>query len=180
MWKRIEGYMWPYRINEEAQVQKLYRGEWVELKPQLSKGRTRAVVKMRTAENKPVNVPLVHLMADAFMGGRREGMCIIHKDGSKLNCRYWNLAFATRKEAGALARGGRSRPILKIAPDGEVVEIYPNARKAAKKEYISRHAIMARCNNEIQKPFDLTGYNYQYEDAPGRKKWGISKKGECV
>ena len=31
MWKQIDGYRWPYRINEGGKVQKLDGGVWVDL-----------------------------------------------------------------------------------------------------------------------------------------------------
>lgn len=60
------------RINREGCVQKqLDDGSWYTLKAYMSGGRSRAVVKMRSKDNRKIEVPLVWLMADAFMGGRR-------------------------------------------------------------------------------------------------------------
>ena len=73
-WVEIHGYRFRYQINREAVVRKeLESGEWYVLKPYIS-GRTRACVKMRTEDNRKVDVPVVWLMADAFMGGRRPPM----------------------------------------------------------------------------------------------------------
>lgn len=180
MWKQIDGYMWPYRINEEARVQKFYQGKWVDLHPCIA-GRNRAEIKMRTKDNRKIQVPLVWLMADAFMGGRKPGYNIYHLDGSKLNCAYWNLKFMTKQECGKITGGtGNRRAVLKIDKSGEVVAIYKSSREAARKEYISYNAMHNRCLNKVQNPFDLTGYNYQYEDSPGRKLRSKPKKGECL
>ena len=169
MWKQIDGYRWPYRINEGGKVQKLDGGVWVDLKPYLA-GRNRACVKMRTSDNRKIDVPIVWLMADAFMGGRRPGLCITHKNGSKFNCALWNLEFKSRQECGKLSSGNRRKTVFKIDREGNVVAIYRSAREAAEKEYISQNSISARCLGHVQNPFDLTGYNYQYEDMPrGRK-----------
>lgn len=165
IWKPIDGYCWPYQINEDGKVQKLDGGVWVDLKPYIA-GRNRACVKMRTIDNRKIDVPIVWLMADAFMGGRRPGFCITHKDGSKLNCAWWNLEFKSRQECGKLSSGNRRKTVLKIDREGNVVAIYRSTHEAAKKEYVSQNSISARCLGHIQNPFELTGYNYQYEDAP--------------
>lgn len=156
--------MWTYRINEDARIQKFWHGEWVELHPYITGGRQRALVRMRSADNRKIEVPVVWLMADAFMGGRRPGMTITHKDGSKLNCAVWNLQFMTRSECARLGGKSRRRTVLKIAPDGTVVNIYRSAREAAKKEYVSLNVILNRCLNRVTDPFEFTGYSYQYEE----------------
>ena len=170
-WRDIPGYLWPYRINEEGDIQKFWNGAWVNLRPYLSGGRARAMVKMRSVENKPVDVPLVWLVADAFMGGRRPGMAIIHKNGSKLDCGVRNLRFVTRREAASLSWGNRRRPVMKISRDGEVVDIYPSVTAAAKANYISKNSIWARCTGRVADPYSLDGYDYRYESpGPGRRR----------
>ena len=90
-WVAIIGYRWPYRINREGCVQKqLEDGSWYTLKAYMVGGRSRAVVKMRSKDNRKIEVPLVWLMADAFMGGRRPGYGIVHRNGAKLDCSLGN------------------------------------------------------------------------------------------
>lgn len=170
MWKPIEGYRWPYRINEEGDVQKFYEGKWVALRPYISGGRNRAMVKMRTIDNRKIEVPLVWLMADAFMGGRRPGMNIIHKNGSKLDCAVWNLKFVTKSESGKLGAGARRRTVLKVAPDGTVVAVFSSGREASRADFISQNAINQRCLHQVKNPFLLNGYTYEYEDRIRRKR----------
>ena len=68
-WVAIEGYRWPYRINRKGCVQKkMEDGSWYTLKPYTS-GRSRVAVKLRSTDNRKIDVPVVWLMADAFMGG---------------------------------------------------------------------------------------------------------------
>lgn len=170
MWKEIKGYKWPYRVNEDGVVQKFYREKWVTLNPYIHG--ERAMVKMRSLENKKMDVPVVWLMADAFMGGRRPGMNIVHKDGCKLNNCIWNLKFETKRQCGKRSSRARSRPVLKVAPDGTVVEIFRSGREAARREYVSQNAINVRCLHRVKDPYLLTGYTYEYEDnrKPGRPK----------
>lgn len=166
-WRPIDGYRWPYRINIDGTVQKFYGGEWVTLTPYLTT--TRARVKMRTAENKRVDVPVVWLMADAFMGGRRPGMNIVHKDGCKLNNALWNLKMQTKSECGKRTSGNRRRAVMKVAPDGTVVEIFKSGREAARNEYISQNAIYQRCQHQIKDPYRLNGYTYEYESRKEKR-----------
>lgn len=161
MWKRIEGYKWLYRINEDATVQKWYNGQWVTLTPYLTNKRAR--VKMRTANNKQIDIPIVWLMAEKFMGGRRDGYDIVHKNGAKLDCRLCNLKFSPRKLTVQLSAGNRRKTVEKITPDGKTVEVYKSCTEAAKCNYISKSAVTARCRGEIKNPFELMGYSFRYE-----------------
>ena len=49
-WRKIDGYQYPYRINEEAQVQKWDGKQWIDIRARISGNR--AVVYMRTVEGK--------------------------------------------------------------------------------------------------------------------------------
>ena len=162
-WVAITGYRWPYRVNRKGHVQKqLEDGSWYNLKAYMSGGRSRAVVKMRRKDNRKIEVPLVWLMADAFMGGRRPGYGIVHRNGAKLDCELENLKFVPLKECGRISCRGRRKPVAKVDRGGNIVEIYPSGRDAAKENYISQNSIWARCHNQVQDPFRLDGYNYQY------------------
>ena len=161
MWKRINGYMWSYRINEEGQVEKYDGSIWVPLTPYKS-GRTRVCVKMRTKDNQKVDVPLVNLMADAFMGGKKPDECIIHKNGSKFDCAIYNLVKVSRRECGKMSSSNRRKAVAKVDKRGKVLAIYPSAREAAEKNHLSQTAVWHRCNNMLKHPFDLDGTTYQY------------------
>lgn len=163
MWKQIEGYLWPYRINEEGHVEKLYNGKWVRLTGCIS-ARNRAVIKMRTADNKKKEIPVVWLMADAFMGGRIPGTCIIHKDRCKANNAIWNLKRVSKKDCGLASCKNRRRPVKKIDRDGTVVEVYPSVAAAAKKNFISKNAVYSRCVRAVKDPFRLDGHDYRYDE----------------
>lgn len=113
-WVDIPGYRFRYQINREAVVRKeLESGEWYVLKPYIS-GRTRACVKMRTADNRKVDVPVVWLMADAFMGGRRTGYNIIHRNGAKMDCELVNLSFASKQVSGKISSANRRKAVMKV------------------------------------------------------------------
>lgn len=170
----IEGYKHPYRISDMGEVQSFYNGKWRTMKPQLG-GRRRACVELMREDNTRSNVPIVRLMANAFVGGQRDGYCIIHKDGDRLNNALWNLRFEPRKKACALSKGSRNRPVIKIDRDGNEVAIYPSAREAAKANFMSHSSVSARCRGEMKNPFQRGDWDFIYEDSAGR---GRRKKGE--
>ena len=161
MWKRINGYLWSYRIDDEGHVEKWDGIKWVRLTPYIS-GRDRACVKMRTKDNRKVDVPVVNLMADAFMGGKKPGECIIHKNGSKLDCAIYNLKKVSKSECGKISSRNRRRAVAKIDRTGTVLQIYPSAREAAKQNHLSQTAVWHRCTNKLKYPFELDGTTYQY------------------
>ena len=161
----IPGYRFRYQINREAVVRKeLESGEWYVLKPYIS-GRTRACVKMRTADNRKVDVPVVWLMADAFMGGRRPGYNIIHRNGAKMDCELVNLSFASKQVSGKISSANRRKAVMKVDQAGQVVAIYTSGREAAKKNYISQNPSWARCAGKVKDQYRLDGYDYRYETS---------------
>ena len=163
-WVDVTGYKFHYQVSDGGRVRKqMPDGEWFYLKPYLS-GRNRACVKMRTEDNKKVDVPVVWLVADAFLGGRRPGMNIVHKNGAKFDCSPWNLVFLTKRDSGKCSEGAARRTVLKVDREGKVVEIYRSTREAAKKNFISQTAVWNRCLGRVKDPYLLDGYNYQYEE----------------
>ena len=163
MWKEIDGFVRPYRINDMGVVQSYYNKKWRTMTPQLGT-RSRATVHFEREDGTRKAMPISRMMADAFMGGQREGMCIVHKDGDKLNNCLWNLKFEPQKKASS--RGGRARrkPVVKIDRDGNELEIYPSAVAAAKDNFISPSAVTARCRGERKQPFRQLDWDFRYED----------------
>lgn len=169
-WKPIDGYRFRYRINEDAVVQKqMDDGSWYTLKPYIS-GRNRAAVKMRTADNRKVDVPVVWLMADAFMGGRKPDTAIVHRNCSKLDCSLGNLKMIPRKECGRISCRSRRKAVMKLDREGNVVAIYASGREAAEKNFISQNSIWARCKGKVKDPYSLDGYDYRYEKEVERRE----------
>lgn len=167
-WKMIEGYKYPYRINEEGRLQRWDKDHWKDIRPYIGRCRDRAQFKMVCADGKRRSVAVVRLMADAWLGGRRKGMCLIHKNGSKMDCGIGNLEWRTFRGAAQLSNGNR-RPVVKIDKSGCVVEVYGSIKEAAEANHISRAAMNMRCLRKVADPRRLDGYDYQYEDEkPGR------------
>lgn len=163
-WKMIEGYKYPYRINEEAHLQRWDKDHWKDLYPYMGKHRDRAMVKLVCTDGKRRDTPMVWLMAEAFMGGRRAGMCLIHKNGSKMDCGLNNLEWRTFSGAAQLSKDNRRRSVVKLDEDGNIVDIYKSVNEAAAANHISRSAMNMRCLQKVRNPRRLDGYDYQFED----------------
>lgn len=164
MWVAIEGYKYPYRINEEARVQKYDKGKWIDLSTHIHKGSLRVMVWMRDKDNKPCYESLPGLMADAFMGGRRKGYNIIHKNGVKQDCYLNNLEFIKNEDSGKKFGGlARRMPVLKVDRNGEILAAYKSAKEAAEECFMSKLQIQRHCRGEIQNPFKFLDYTFVYD-----------------
>lgn len=162
-WRSVEGYKYPYRISVDGIVQKkLPDGNWQTVSARVVSMR-RACVTLRRKDGTRTQVPVVRLMANAFMGGWKPGMCCIHKNRYKLDCSLGNLKFVTQQECGRLSCRNRRKPVAKVDRDGNVIEFYSSCAEAARKNHLSATAIYHRCNNLLKDPFLLDGYNYRFE-----------------
>lgn len=169
IWKVIEGYRYPYRINDQGEVQKLQgNGEWKTLKPYLYTGTAR--VQLLRQDGTKERPSISSLVADHFMGGTPPGMCRVHRNGMKTDNAVENIIFLPRKKACCYARPGNSRSILKVDKRGRVVAVYRSEVEAAKANYISQQAVSRRCHGLLRNPYRLDGHNYIFEDKKGRTK----------
>lgn len=166
-WKAIEGYRYPYRINDQGEVQKqVGPDKWKTLK-QCAYGNIMRV-DLRLPDGKTVRPSVSKMVADYFMGGTPPGMMRVHRNWLKADNAKENIVFRPRGKSGA--RPGNCRPVLKVDRAGNVVAIYRSTVEAAKKNHISQAAIGKRCLRRIKDPYRLDGYNYIYEERKERKK----------
>lgn len=167
MWKNIEGYFWPYRINEKAEVQRqIGPDEWKTLTNFVTRdgGRYRRLrVRMRLPDGRYTNVLVKNLMIDAFMGGRKPGMFVTFRNGMVSDCALENLVYTTPTEVGKRYGGCCRRPVVKIDKRGRVVEAYGSVSEAARKNYMSTKAVQWRCDKKVRDPYKLNGFTFRYE-----------------
>lgn len=173
MWKAIEGFKYPYRINENAVVQRqLPNGEWKTMNP-YRQGRKRNegrfVVKMVRDTGKYEIQFLVNLMLYAFMGGRRPpGKRLTHKNGMVSDCALKNLVWTTQSEIGKRYGSAGRKVVEKVDTAGNVVAIYSSISEASRKEHVSIEFIRRRCNGKVKIfRFSSDGYTYRFEKVRG-------------
>lgn len=172
-WRKIPGYGGAYEINWDGQVRTWrWRGTQFSRNPRLltaymkkkgKRGRAR-YVKLTDESGKARDVKVLHLMVDVWLGGSRPGKVPYHKNRDLNDNSVNNIAFATQRELGKLfGKASRRKPVAKIAPDGEVVALYPSARKAAIANRMSYQTVLDRCNGKVKKPFALDGTTYIFD-----------------
>ena len=89
---------------------------------------------------------------------------VCHKNGDLSDNCLHNLIFMTNAEVGkAFGHKSTRIPVVKLTPDGEVVDCYPSVREAARANHMSYQTIIDRCKGKVKKPFALDGHTYAYD-----------------
>ena len=164
-WRYLTGYYYEYRINEKADIQRKFPdGKWRSLSPYLNN--KRAVINMWVTKTHRKPVGIVRLMDDAFFDGyaRKNGMCIVHKNGAKMDCELCNLQIVTRKDcAKRSAKIARRIPVVKLDKQGNVIAHYKSCREAAKANFMSYTAMFNRVNNKIKDASKIDDFVYKFD-----------------
>ena len=176
-WRDIPGYNGVYQISRMGEVRSWNHGRWPGLapKPKLLRpfihrhnihgsAKKWYAVKLTTVDGKAVNVPVHILMRDTWLGGPRPGMMLCHKNGDLSDNCLHNLVFMTKADVGKrFGCTSRRTPVVKVAPDGEIVACYPSVRAAARANHMSYQTIIDRCKGKVKNPFALDGHTYAYD-----------------
>lgn len=175
-WRDIPGYDGAYQISRDGQVRTWrYRGEQFLKEPKLltqylrkpkanRRRSARRFVKLTDAEGHGKEIAVMRLMVEVWFGGYPPGKVAYHKNGDTRDFGVTNIGFATPRQLSVItgAKAGR-RAVAKVNEAGEVVALYPSARKAAKANNMSYQAVIDRCHGKIKKPFALDGHTYRFE-----------------
>lgn len=175
MWKNIDGYFWPYRIDDEANVEWLNpkNNKWIRLKPVIvrkHKGNCSygyLIVWMKRKNGRFKKVNLKSLMVDAFFGGKKKGVVYGFRNGSFMDCSVYNLYPTTQTKINERFGGGLRRSVEKIDKAGNVLDLYSSVTEAAEANYVSRTFVTNRCKKHAKNPFALTGFSFRYERPRG-------------
>lgn len=172
-WRMIPGYGGAYEISREGEVRtwRYRRTQFLkEPKPltpyRRKKGRqgNARFVKLTDAGGKACEVKVLSLMVDVWLGGKRPGVVAYHKNGDTADNSLNNIGFVTPQALGRkTGANSRRKPVAKVAPDGEVITLYPSARKAAAANHMSYQAVLDRCNGKVKNPFALDGTTYIFD-----------------
>lgn len=175
MWKNIDGYFWPYRIDDEANIEWLNpkNGKWIRLKPvieQKKKGNGvygRLAVWMKRKDGRFKRVYVKSLVIDAFFGGKKEGVVYSFKNGFFQDCSIYNLYPTTQTKVNERYGGGLRKSVEKIDKYGNVLDLYASVTEAAEANYVSRTFVINRCRKKVKNPFSLTDFSFRYERPRG-------------
>ena len=170
IWKPIDGYYYPYRINENAQVEKFWNnGKWKAVPPIYRHdidgdySYTFLVVKLRISKDKYRHVRLARLMELAFLPKKKPDEVLSFKNQMVTDCSLNNLFYRSKRELCKEVGARNKKAIEKIDHNGNVVDLFMGLAEASKKEHICQDAIQKRCTNKIKNPYSLNGYTYRYE-----------------
>lgn len=167
-WRDIPGYEGVYQADCEGNIRRLYRnGKTRILTPYHKKmrGSQRLVVKL-TVNSKSCEMVVIQAVARTFLGSPPAGYIPVHRNGCQSDNYVNNIEYISRQQAGKIY-GARSKrkAVAKIDNHGEIVEIYPSARMAAKANYMSHQTVTDRCNGKCKSLFAPDGYAYAWEDS---------------
>ena len=177
-WKDIEGYNGKYQVDREGKVRRVYAsGKTRLMNPYHKKmsGSQRLVVKL-TNDGKAKEVILMQIVAKAFLGPIPPGHVPYHRNGCQSDNYVNNIVYISKKELGKKTGAqSRKQSVAKISSNGEIVELYPSAREAARQNYMSYQTIIDRCNGKCKRAFAPDGYAYAWEDSEISMKQALAK-----
>lgn len=167
-WRDIPGYNGIYRVNRNADIQRVFSSGLVRnMTPYKKKSKTfrnRLFVKL-TIGGKSKEVAVLKIMAETWYDNRNENLVPYHKNGIVTDNHADNIGFISRRELGRMTghMANKRKCVVKVSEDGEEVEFYRSARAAAKANNMSYQTVLDRCHNRVKNPFTLDGYTYQFE-----------------
>lgn len=177
-WRDVPGFNGLYQASTEGRIRRCWpkRGRYTMCTPYTKKAHKSANskalrVKMKTPDGKWVERPVLKIVAATFFNVP-DGMVAVHINGCREDNAINNIALMPHKQIG-VKYGVRScrRPVIKIGPDGEVLEAYKSAREAGRQNYLSYQAVMDRCNRKRKREFIDLPYSFRWDDERGNKRY---------
>lgn len=164
LWKDVPGYGGRYQASTEGRVRKVYdTGRVRVLKPRTFSGYPMLCVRLEDNDGKLHGLSIHRIIAETFVGPLGDNVAV-HKNGLYSDNSLRNLGIMTKKEFSAFRnKKAFRRAVVKIAPDGSIVDAYPSAREAARRDFVNIHAVTDRCNRQCKNEFEFTGYSYRWD-----------------
>ena len=166
-WKDIPGYNGKYQCDREGNFRRVYKsGKTRPIRPYRKNGTRNKIVVHLTDDNGKTSQRLViGIMAITFLGPAPPGCVPYHKNGALTENHINNIAYINRKELGKITgQKSRRKPVAKINDSGNIVEVYPSARAAARDNFMSYQTVIDRCNGKVKSAFAPDGFAYAWED----------------
>lgn len=167
IWKDIKEYEGKYQVSTAGRVRRLYKHEPPRvLKPTWHKHSRSERLEIMLFDKNSVRKThtVARLVAETFIG-IPDGASIHHKNGLRRDNWIGNLEIVQHKDLGHIY-GGRynTKPVVKIDKNGDVVEVYANASRAAEANYFHPSSVAKRCNGKRNSLFAPDGYAYCWDD----------------
>lgn len=129
-WYDIPGYGGKYQINYFGNIRRALKRGYKDLHPYIKSSNGRRVLKLNGKEQ-----VVMKLMQITFIGALPPGKVAYHKNGIITDDALNNIGITTRSELGRLTgrSNGCEMSVVKISPDGEIVDFYRSVREAGRK-----------------------------------------------
>lgn len=170
-WRDIPGFNGMYQASTEGRIRKILprSGKVRYLHPyrrQRNKNSNSQALRVHLTmpDGRRVERTVLKLVAETFFQ-LPEGKIPVHLNGLHTDISVRNITFLTHRELGERYGPQSSRrPVVKIRPDGEIVDSYASARAAARENYLSYQTVIDRCNRKVKKEFALDGFSFRWDD----------------
>lgn len=145
-WRDAVGYEGLYEVSNYGKVRRIDTG--AELRGNINSYGYRVVRLTRDRQAK--DFKMHQLVAMAFIPNNYGARTINHKDGDKENNFVENLEWCTprqnaRHAVDVLGISTKSRPVMQVSADGELMAVWANAYKASSTLGIAHMMISACC-----------------------------------
>lgn len=168
IYRDIPGYEGKYQASFKGNIRRVYKKSGkTKIKAQFTKSSHKKVrfVKLTDPSGKSRDVQAAHAVYEAFRGKLPKGAIIYHKNGLQSDNCLANLERVSREYLGTIAEASANRKqVVKIDPDGNIVDAYRSARAAARANYMSYQTVIDRCNGTRKSLLAPDGFIYRWEE----------------
>lgn len=160
-WQKIKGFDDKYLISNYGRIKSNYSGEWKFILPLRSKVHGYMYVHLR--RNKfQVRCKIANLVAEHFVGNRKKGEVLRHRNGIITDDYAGNLEFCKRPTHNGRNGAKCGKEVLKLDIETlEVVEEYRSLRQAAKENFLSVGSVHSNVQNRTK---TSGGYIFKYRE----------------
>lgn len=179
IWKNIKGYNGKYQVSYGGDIRRVYQsGKTRIMTPYTHKSsknsRDRLYVKLTDHAGKGKMMPVLKIVAQAFLPEPPPGFVPYHINGVVTDNWASNIGYISRQELGKkTGHISRAKAVVKIDQDGQFVAFYKSARDAGKENFMSRQTVTDRCNgyyvrkgvvHPLKSAFAPDGFAYSWDD----------------
>lgn len=149
-WLELEGTQRGISISNHGRFKREYESVTNFIMPYQYKGQHQEVKVDFKGKYQAYQVS--KLVAHHFIGPRKEGMAVYHKNGIEVDNFVGNLVYLTKREIGRKTGFmAKSIEVTQLDPETlEVIAEYRSSREAGKLCYVSRQAVLDNCHGRTK------------------------------